>query len=872
MFIVLLDLSLYRKEVVIFLMLEPFSGRLSPTHTISEVSMKKDSQDQENICRDIQEQLAQCSELKTDKPEHCRECLGKLAEAHLRALSLPASELRLDLLYRLLRCHFLLGNNREARLYIDEYLNMLKQCAGHPMLGKVYHISGRLHWQNSEYHPAIADFQSSLDISINNKDWIDVAGLNQNIGTLYHNLGETELSTRHLQEAIGGFRRACSPDNENFAKSNLANLHISQGRFTEALALKLETIEYYRSAGHLKQLAMDLGAVGNIYFRYGQYEKAIELTLESLKIKESLNDETGIATVWLNLGAYYRDFGDLETALEYHRKALGFFETNNGKSQIIMLHNNIGNVRQEQGEHQSALKHFLRAWEISKELGEQELLAIASQNIGIIKSTYLGELQSAMDFFNQAMQSAQKLDNPLMQGELLLNTSGAQIRANLLPQAKNSLDKAEKLIRSHGLDTLLDQLHYFSTQYYISRKDPEAANRSLLLYTDQLRARQKQDAISRIAEMQALYETEKMTRETEILRQKTAELEDKNKEIELQHKELQETLDRLQQSEIKYNFVSEELTRGIRTVLIGKSEAIRNITEMITMVARSDNTHVLITGETGTGKEIVARNIHSLSKRGKQHFYAVNCSAVPDTLFESQFFGHEKDAFTGAVSTRIGWFEIADKSTLFLDEIGSMSPEQQAKLLRVLEERNIVRVGSHKEIPVDIRIISATNTNLIEDVNNEKFRRDLYHRLAIFVINIPPLRERREDIPLLFEHFVGTSCAALNKKISKIEKDILSSLMEYDFPGNVRELRNMVERAVLVADSSTLRLPHFIIPMESSRHGDRIVTLEEAEKDLILRALRSTGFNRTQAARLLGVERKVVERKITKYKLSEQEH
>ncbi|MCK4695134.1 MAG: sigma 54-interacting transcriptional regulator, partial [Candidatus Cloacimonetes bacterium] len=353
----------------------------------------------------------------------------------------------------------------------------------------------------------------------------------------------------------------------------------------------------------------------------------------------------------------------------------------------------------------------------------------------------------------------------------------------------------------------------------------------------------------------------------ELLNQKNIELQKKNEQIEKQKIELEETIDKLHKSEVKYNFVSEELNRNIGTTLIGESDSIKTIIDLISTVAKSDKTNVLVTGESGTGKEIVARNIHQFSKRNKKNFYAVNSSAIPDTLFESQFFGHEKNAFTGAASMKIGWFEIADKSTLFLDEIGTMSLDQQVKLLRVLEERKIIRLGSHKEIPVDVRIISATNINLFEIVKTKKIRDDLYHRLSTFVIQIPPLRKRKEDIPLLLEHFVTIFSTLMNKKIKKIEKNITSALIKYDFPGNVRELKNIVERAIIISDSSTLKLKHFIIPqtMNKTDINNDIIPIHEMEKNLVLRALKSTGFNKNRAAKLLGVERRVVSRKMIKY-------
>jgi transcriptional regulator with PAS, ATPase and Fis domain len=211
-------------------------------------------------------------------------------------------------------------------------------------------------------------------------------------------------------------------------------------------------------------------------------------------------------------------------------------------------------------------------------------------------------------------------------------------------------------------------------------------------------------------------------------------------------------------------------------------------------VAKADNTSVLITGESGTGKELVARGIHYLSERKKSYFYAVNCSAIPESLFESEFFGHKKGSFTGANEDKAGWFEIAHGGTLFLDEVVEMQPAMQSKLLRVLEERKIRRIGSSIDIPVDVRIIAATNQDIHKLIETGKFRTDLYYRLNSFEISIPPLRDRKDDIPLLLDYYVKLLSQRLGKRINSIDAAVSRVMASYNFPGNVRELKNMVER------------------------------------------------------------------------------
>jgi len=234
--------------------------------------------------------------------------------------------------------------------------------------------------------------------------------------------------------------------------------------------------------------------------------------------------------------------------------------------------------------------------------------------------------------------------------------------------------------------------------------------------------------------------------------------------------------------------------------IIGKSKAMRDILDLMKKVAGTDNTTILVTGESGTGKEIVARGIHTLSNRKNRTFLDINCSSIPDNLFESEFFGHKKGSFTGAIDDKAGWFEIADNGTLFLDEISDMPIGQQAKLLRVLEERKVSKVGSRDSKQVDVRVIAASNTNLEKLASENKFRLDLFHRLNVFSIVIPPLRERKEDIQLLLNYYLKQYSIQMQKNVSKIDPVVISQCMEYDFPGNIRELKNIIERAVILCD------------------------------------------------------------------------
>lgn len=324
-----------------------------------------------------------------------------------------------------------------------------------------------------------------------------------------------------------------------------------------------------------------------------------------------------------------------------------------------------------------------------------------------------------------------------------------------------------------------------------------------------------------------------------------------------------------------YSLVSKDLIESIGTEIIGNSFGIRQVVDLMGKVAKTDNTSVLITGESGTGKELVARGIHYLSSRKKSYFYAVNCSAIPDTLFESEFFGHKKGSFTGANEDKAGWFEVANGGTLFLDEVVEMQPAMQSKLLRVLEERKIRRIGSSVDIPVDVRIIAATNQDVNKLIEEGKFRSDLYYRLNSFQIHIPPLRERKEDVPILFDYYIKHISTRMGKRITQVDPTIVKAMMNYNFPGNIREMRNMIERAIILSEGGRLTMKNFsglIAPADGSTNtgiiGEDIFDLDLIEKIVIMKALERTGYKKTEAAQLLNITRQALDRRLEKYDIN----
>jgi len=337
---------------------------------------------------------------------------------------------------------------------------------------------------------------------------------------------------------------------------------------------------------------------------------------------------------------------------------------------------------------------------------------------------------------------------------------------------------------------------------------------------------------------------------------------------------LERALERAAAREEVERYKRQLTTTGRFGTMVGTSASMKELYTLLSQVGPTAAS-VLIVGESGTGKELVARTLHELSSRKEQEFVAVNCAAIPETLLESEIFGHEKGSFTGAEGRRRGLFELADGGTLFLDEVAEMAPATQAKLLRVLEERTFRRIGGAEEIHVDVRVLAATNRSTKEALEQGALREDLFYRLNVFTVELPPLRERVDDVELLASAFIEDFNARNQKTVEGINEDALAVLKAYRWPGNVRELRNVVERAVIVTRGGRIRRedlpPSILEPRATSRPSEGVAlpvgtTVEQAEKNLILKTLEATGQNKTRAAEILGISLKTLHNKLKKYR------
>jgi formate hydrogenlyase transcriptional activator len=340
----------------------------------------------------------------------------------------------------------------------------------------------------------------------------------------------------------------------------------------------------------------------------------------------------------------------------------------------------------------------------------------------------------------------------------------------------------------------------------------------------------------------------------------------------LAFEEIEALKDKLHQEKV---YLEEEVRTGHHfDEIVGDSPALRRVLGQVETVAPTDAT-VLICGETGTGKELVARALHDLSPRRERTFVKLNCAAIPTGLLESELFGHEKGAFTGAISQKVGRFELAHKGTLFLDEVGDIPPELQPKLLRVLQEQEFERLGSTRTLKVDVRLVAATNRNLAQMVADGEFREDLYYRLNVFPVALPPLRERPDDIPRLVRHFTQRFARRMGKRIETIPTAVMEALVRYPWPGNVRELQNVIERAVILSPGSSLQVPRADLPPAATQAPAAApVTLEDAEREHILGALRETGWvlgGPKGAAARLGMKRSTLYKKMKNLGISRRE-
>lgn len=681
--------------------------------------------------------------------------------------------------------------------------------------------------------------------------------------------GDSDGAAHWLNKALEHFRDLGDPKRLMLVWFDFGMHYFGDGKYQLAL-------DYYKQALEPALELRDQDNIANIWNSMGeacifldQNRLALEYTTRSLRLRQKLGQTQKVALSMTNIVRIYNNLEEYEKSIEMGLQALALLEKNKPESRYYgnML-NTMGITYYLNKEYDKALEHLFASLEVKRRQNDRFRMANTMNGIG---NCYInmGRLDDALRFHQEALAIREEKGQEDMIGRSCLRLGKVYLMKGDLENARHYTERALSLLEDDkgqqiDLYAQMTELEQATGHY---KPACEWHERHFLTF----RERTLEMNRSQIAELRTQFELEQKEREAALFREKNHELEAKNHLISEQKEALDRTLQELKRSERNLEFLSSRIDERLEGRIIGQSESIRNILDLMAKVASAEDTSVLIMGESGTGKELVAKGIHEMSARKDRFFHGVNTSAITSSLFESEFFGYEKNAFTGATDRKAGWFEAVNGGTLMLDEIGSMPMEHQIKLLRVLEERSVTRVGARNHIPVDVRIISASNTDLLTLVSQGTFREDLYHRLSAFVIQIPPLRERKEDIQPLLEHFVNRLGDKLNKRIKRIEPRVVEMLKDYHFPGNVRELRNIVERALILCDSPTLQTRHITIPSTANqpchKFSDGIVPLEEIEREMILRALRRTNNNQTRAARLLGVSQKAVERRIKKFNL-----
>ena len=630
-----------------------------------------------------------------------------------------------------------------------------------------------------------------------------------------------------------------------------------------------------------KKLANTYDFLGRMFTFKPDYDQAGKFARSALQLFEELGDESGKAQSYLNLGGISRIWGKFDESLEFMFKAKEIMELqlrkkdlenfdNLSKNYTIVL-DRIGLIYGKLKQMEQSREYIQMALQKSKELNYTDGIFKGLINLGVSYSEE--DSEKTLQYYLEALPHVRERGKTHVLAIVKNNIGGVYEDRGEFDKALEYYHKALDLTKDGKLskDRTFILKHIGSVLFKQGKYDEalEYVNKSM---EDARQKKQKQEIENNFLLMSNIYKAQKKYKKSLINYESYSELKDKRLNSEVidkisnLQKKYEDTRKKLVNTQRKSSLISEVLREQMSMNFIGKSNAIKEVHELAMMAAEHRDTNVLITGESGTGKEIIAHIIHFASDRKDNMFIPVNCSSIPESLMESEFFGHKKGSFTGAISDKTGYLEDARNGTLFLDEIGDMSAQLQAKLLRVLESKKIKPIGSSKEIQVDFRIIAATNQDIKALIGENIFRVDLFYRINTIEIHIPPLRERKSDIEPLVHYFISHFAKVLKKPMPKIGYELIEHLENHYFPGNVRELRNMIERAMIMLKTDTLTLECFDLvcaPVNNTVAAKpKVKTLDEMEKEMIIAAMDKTGNNHSRAALLLGISYSTLNRKL----------
>ncbi len=690
-------------------------------------------------------------------------------------------------------------------------------------------------------------------------DLIEKAIVYNSYGAIYLNLNKLDDALESFIVSLKIYKKLKNYDDLAKILNNIGSIHIYKKKYYEAISYFEQALSY-KTDSNKRSIAKTYNNLGTVYIQIGDYKKAIEYFLDSLKLKEEFGDESDIASAWINLAIFYAYSGNFEEALDYNEKALEYYKKVNDLNTQADILQNIALIFQRQKLYKKAEEFLLNALKLKEEsnnlLGMGNIYVNLGNNYSVLddKDKAIFYLEKAYNLFKNTNDKTSLMSCLSMLGDIYWDKNIELAKKYYYEALDISI-----ISKSRDMEYKIYQRLY---RMYEGQNNYALALENLKKYVEIKEEVLSADTKIEISKLKLKYKLDKKEKENLLLKK-----ENEIYKLKLRtQKKLEKAKEKIINQSNKIELISKELEKRIEKTLIGKSKAIKDVLKLAITATKYKDVNVFITGENGTGKEIIARIIHFESPRKDFPFFTVNSSAIPENLLESEFFGHTKGAFTGALKDKKGYFELANKGTLFLDEIADMPVNLQAKLLRAIEERKIKRVGDNKEIKVDIRIISATNRNIDELIEEKKFRLDLYHRINTLSIFIPPLRERKEDIEPLLLYFVEYFSKILNKKIPTIDKEVIDHLSKYDFPGNVRELRNMVERAIILSYTNHLTVADF--PFKNAKIAkDKSNMTKSEEIELIKKTLIKNNFNKSLAAKEMNISRDALIRKMKKYGL-----
>jgi transcriptional regulator with PAS, ATPase and Fis domain len=694
---------------------------------------------------------------------------------------------------------------------------------------------------------------------------------------------ETDLSL--LQAGLDTATLSKDPQAIVAATGALIKYHQGRGDVAACVACTKSLLPYLMKPEWLNDLVRNLSYLGKCHSLLEEFDAAEDAYLQALKIYMDRNIELGVAEVESDLGILFRHRGAFDISLSHLTKAIDIYkdnlsamETSQNPQPWISYINAIectGIIYGQLHQYEKSIQFLEAALHLREQHGNPVGRVSALMNLGVTYSEF--DPDKAKDYYLQALTAFDDRTPVYHKVVLLSNLGGCLEDKGSLEDALQYYLEASKLMSATGQYHYQAHIHkHLGSVYFKQGKYDQA----LLEIEKSLSVSQQTGAKSEIKDcylaLSDIYLAKSEYHTALDYRVKYDVLKDEvyRQDLSVQLSELQKKYEQttLSVSSLRQekSLITEELKKLMHTGFVGVSQSIREVQRLALEASLHKDTRVLITGESGVGKEIVARLIHYSDTLSRGRFVDVNCCSIPDTMLESEFFGYVRGAFTGAISNKAGYLEEAHQGTLFLDEIGDMPVFLQGKLLRVLETKQVKKLGSNKSAAIEFRLLSATNKDLNELIRANQFRADLLYRINTVQINIPPLRERPEDILPLMDYYLNEYARRMNKATPQFGQDVITSLHNYSFPGNVRELRNMIEKAMIFLKGNRLVGADFTSQMRNSEtvvtpaEAKPFVRLQDIETDTLLKTLARCGGNQTLAAKEMGISYATFKRKYKK--------